>query len=257
MPESRDRLSRAIDIAALFARRRSGIVGFYEDQQDLERAFFGSPSGPPMVANRTRAVGMSPIGRGRGGSGTPRGQTGRGRNIYRTQAIGRENTPIGSVRRGNGSGRGRASNSVLPSWYPRTPLRDITAIVRAIERRREILGVGRAQEIESSVPRSYGVLDSSEESPDAHLERSNTIMSPIPSLELKPCPPTVGKIPRILLDITNQSSEDSLLTPQKKLLNSIDTVEKEVIEELQKLKRSASAKKAERDKKVRTLMSMR
>ncbi|KAF2313027.1 hypothetical protein GH714_008804 [Hevea brasiliensis] len=130
-------------------------------------------------------------------------------------------------------------------------------LIEAIERRRERLGVGRAQEIESSVPRSYGVLDSSEESPDAHLERSNTIMSPIPSLELKPCPPTVGKIPRILLDITNQSSEDSLLTPQKKLLNSIDTVEKEVIEELQKLKRSASAKKAERDKKVRTLMSMR
>ncbi|KAJ9184098.1 hypothetical protein P3X46_007872 [Hevea brasiliensis] len=257
MPESRDRLSRAIDIAALFARRRSGILGVYEDQPDLERALFGSPVRPPMVATRTGAVGMSPIGHGRGGLGTPRGQTGRGRNIYRTPAIGRENTPIGSARRGNSRGRGRASNSALPSWYPRTPLRDITAIVRAIERR-ERLGADRAQEIESPVPHAYGVLDSSEPSSVAHLEHSNTIMSPIPSLQVKRCPPTVGKIPKILLDITNQSSEDSdFLTPQKKLLNSIDTVEKEVMEELRKLKRTASAKKAEREKKVRTLMSMR
>lgn len=130
MPESRDRLSRAIDIAALFARRRSVILGIYEDQPDLERALSGSPARPPMVATRTGGAGMSPIGHGRVGLGTPRGQTGRGRNIYRTPAVGRENTPIGSVRQGNSRGRVRPSNSVLPSWYPRTPLRDITAIVR-------------------------------------------------------------------------------------------------------------------------------
>ncbi|KAF2287281.1 hypothetical protein GH714_039532 [Hevea brasiliensis] len=73
---------------------------------------------------------------------------------------------------GNSRGRGRASNSSLPSWYPRTPLRDITAIVRAIERR-ERLGADRAQEIESPVPHAYGVLDLSEPSSVAHLEHSN------------------------------------------------------------------------------------
>ncbi len=43
----------------------------------------------------------------------------------------------------------------------------------------------------------------------------------------------------------------------KKLLNSIDTVEKAVMEELEKLKKTPIAKKAERQYKVRTLMSMR
>ncbi|KAJ6300514.1 hypothetical protein OIU76_021330 [Salix suchowensis] len=71
-------------------------------------------------------------------------------------------------------------------------------------------------------------------------------------------PSTVGRVPKILQHITNQASGDSeSLTPQKKLLNSIDTVEKVVMEELQKLKRTPSAKKAETEKRVRTLMSMR
>ncbi|KDP37365.1 hypothetical protein JCGZ_06819 [Jatropha curcas] len=245
MTESRDRLSRAIDIAAVFSRRRSGALGFYLDQPDLESAL--SPIRRPIAAARTVTVGASPISRGRGGLGTPRI-----RNTHGTLV--RENTPVASLRRGNGNGRGR----ILPSWYPRTPLRDITAVVRAIERRREHLGVGRAQEIESPVPHAYGVHDSSPSPVAAHLEHGNTIMSPIPSLEVKRCPPTVGKVPKILLDITNQATEDSeFLTPQKKLLNSIDTVEKEVMEELRKLKRTASAKKAVRDKKVRTLMSLR
>ena len=44
---------------------------------------------------------------------------------------------------------------------------------------------------------------------------------------------------KILLNVTNQNAEESeLLTPQKKLLNSIDTVEKAVMEELQKIKRT-------------------
>ncbi|KAJ6747407.1 PROTEIN POLYCHOME [Salix koriyanagi] len=42
--------------------------------------------------------------------------------------LGRENIPPpGSARRR----RGRGSNSVLPAWYPRTPLRDVTAVVRS------------------------------------------------------------------------------------------------------------------------------
>lgn len=51
--------------------------------------------------------------------------------------------------------------------------------------------------------------------------------------------------------------DSDFLTLQKKLLNSIDVVEKVLLEELHKLKRTPTAKKAEREKKVRTLMSMR
>ncbi|EYU39899.1 hypothetical protein MIMGU_mgv1a026604mg [Erythranthe guttata] len=71
--------------------------------------------------------------------------------------------------------------------------------------------------------------------------------------------PKIGKVPKILLlNITNQDEGDSVsLTPQKKLLNDIDTVEKVVTEELRKLKSTPTAKKAERDKRVRTLLSMR
>ena len=44
---------------------------------------------------------------------------------------------------------------------------------------------------------------------------------------------------KILLGVANQKAEESeFLTPQKKLLNSIDAVEKAVMEELQKMKRT-------------------
>lgn len=83
--------------------------------------------------------------------------------------------------------------------------------------------------------------------------------TPNPTVGIKkPYLPSVGKVPKILLDITNQKTgEPDCLTPQKKLLNSIDTVEKVVMEELRKLEGTPSAKKAERQNRVRTLMSMR
>ena len=84
------------------------------------------------------------------------------------------------------------------------------------------------------------------------------MVSPSLAVGVKPRTPAVGKVPKILLGIANQNAgESEFLTPQKKLLNSIDTVEKVVMEELQKLKRTPSAKKAEREKRIRTLMSMR
>jgi len=66
------------------------------------------------------------------------------------------------------------------------------------------------------------------------------------------------KVPKIYLDISDlPEGESETLTPQKKLLNNIDQVQEAVLEELKKLKRTPSAKKAEREKRVRTLMSMR
>lgn len=92
----------------------------------------------------------------------------------------------------------------------------------------------------------------------APLEHKFSMISPSPSRRIRHYPPTVGKVPKILLDITEQSDGPSdFLTPEKKLLNSIEKVEKVVTEELNRLKRTPAAKRAEREKKVRTLMSMR
>lgn len=125
MPESRDRLVRPVDIATVFAQRRSGTLGIFRDEPEQSSNQLASPV--TLVANAT-AVRRQSIGRGRGG-GTPRSAFGRGRrNVYGSTwatraSTGRENTPTGSARRGS---------SVLPAWYPRTPLRDITAVVRVI-----------------------------------------------------------------------------------------------------------------------------
>ncbi|XVE75678.1 hypothetical protein DITRI_Ditri12bG0112100 [Diplodiscus trichospermus] len=187
------------------------------------------------------------------GFGTPRSNLRRGRNLYRTPARGRENTPMTAT--AMGSGRGRASGSVVPSWYPRTPLQDITAVVRAIERSRVRLGGGEGQMIESPTSLSERFLNSNVSS-GAPLEHN--FSTPASTARLKPCPPSVRSVSKILLNVTNQNADESeFLTPQKKLLNSIDTIEKAVMAELQKMKTTPSAKKAERQKKVRTLMSMR
>ena len=108
MPEARDRLSRPLDIASIFARRRANILGILDDSEELESALYG---GVRFGSPRT---------------GINRGRT-RGLRVYRPPATGAENTPPrGIVRRG----RARRSRSHLPSWYPRSPLRDITAITR-------------------------------------------------------------------------------------------------------------------------------
>lgn len=90
------------------------------------------------------------------------------------------------------------------------------------------------------------------------LGASTSSMSPNLAIGLKLQTPAGNKLPKILLDISHQSDGGSeFLTPQKKLLNSIDTVEKVVREELHKLKRTPSARKANKEKRIRTLMSMR
>ncbi|XWS56222.1 hypothetical protein CRYUN_Cryun09bG0067700 [Craigia yunnanensis] len=254
MAESRDRITRAVDIAEVFARRRSGPLGILSDEaQELlgspvQQAVTRRPMGVGITTSTARVGGI-----GRGISfGTPRSGIRRGRNLYRSTAPGRENTPMTATAMGRR--RGRATGSVLPSWYPRTPLQDITAAVRAIERRAP-LGEAEGLVIESPISQHERVLNSNVSS-GAQLEHS--FSTPASTARLKPCPPSVRNVSKILLNITNQNAKElELLTPQKKLLNSIDTVEKAVMEELQKMKRTPSAKKAERQRKVRTLMSMR
>ncbi|XP_028754870.1 protein POLYCHOME-like [Neltuma alba] len=230
MPESRDRRPQPVDIAAVFTSRRSGVMGIVDDELD-SALFRSTPSRVNTVWTTSgQAAGLG----GRRAGGSVIGSFGNLRNGPPT--IDR-NSPSWTDRRG----RVRPSRSVLPSWYPRTPLRDITAVVRAIERRRVRLGENQGQQPTSPCPADQSPAD-----------------SPIPTIGHKFRTPTGCKLPKILLDITNQSEEGpEFLTPQKKLLNSIDMVEKVVREELQKLKRTPSAKKADREKRVRTLMSMR
>lgn len=256
MPESRDRLSRPDEVRSTFARQRQSIGGIAilldEGQPEVGTPFrWGATA---MTGTR----GPMGVASTRGGRGVRRGSLGTPRSSTRNRR-GQENMASGSFRRGRG--RGRSTNSVLPSWYPRTPLREITYVVRAIERRRAATSLRESEglQIGSPMPQDQNVLVPSEPTSGAQLEHNLSLVTPNPTVRIKkPCQPSVGKVPKILLDITHQKAAGSdCLTPQKKLLNSIDTVEKVVMEELRKLKSTPSAKKAERQNRVRTLMSMR
>lgn len=97
-----------------------------------------------------------------------------------------------------------------------------------------------------------------ESSSQLEHETSMSMSSASADVGVKLQTPAAGKVPRIVLDIPCKSEGDSEnITPQKQLLNSLDKVEKVVQEELQKFRRTPTAKKAEREKRVRTLMSFR
>ncbi|KAK6127379.1 hypothetical protein DH2020_038890 [Rehmannia glutinosa] len=247
MPEARDRLSRDDDVVAAYSRRRvsrsggrniigrgSSIIFVVEDENEG-----GQVAGTPIRWRDAAMVGTP------GRMGLDRSNDAIGRTeIGRTAPItGRENlSPVV----GSGGGRGRGRGSALPIWYPRRPLNDITAVVRAIERRRK-----RGEDLQTDGPyvRTSG----------AQLEHDISLISPYPTILTRRCPSTIGKVPKILHNIThhNDGEDSAYLTPQKKLLNNIDTVEKVVMEELKKLRRTPLAKREEQKKRVRTLMSMR
>ncbi|XP_039017235.1 protein POLYCHOME-like [Hibiscus syriacus] len=211
MVESRDRLIRAVDLAQLFVRRLFGIFS------DEARELLVFPVVTPTLRCGGRHRESSFV--------TPRSVVRHG-----FPSIGRENTPLTVT----GHGRGRGTSSVLPSWYPRPPLNDITAVVRAIERR-------RARSEGLTIPEDEGGLSSNVSS---GVQLEHNFSTPASTARLKPCPLSVPEVSKILLGGINMNAEESeLLTPQKKLLNSIDTVGKAVMEELQKLKRTPSSRK--------------
>ncbi|KAL1569350.1 uv-b-insensitive 4 [Salvia divinorum] len=263
MAVSRDRLSRQDTIVASYSQRRVSRIGdmnigrenpipfiLVDDNEEGLNArtpfrwrdttmagnagSVGVAAGGASGAPRFRPQNLSHLagsGRNRvGGFGTPR--------IRRVARLaGPENM---SLAVGSGLGRG----GVLPAWYPRRPLNDITAVVKAFERRRREQGGGG---------RGLQTDRDQVSTPSGHLVQNKAMVSPFLNR-----PRSIGKVPKILLDITHQNGGDgACLTPQKKLLSSIDVVERVVMEELQKMKRTPSAKRAEREKRVRTLMSMR
>ncbi|KAF6165960.1 hypothetical protein GIB67_012857 [Kingdonia uniflora] len=174
------------------------------------------------------------------------GRRGRGVGLFGsvTPLLGVENRHL----RGAGRGRGRSlRNSVLPSWYPRRPLGDITAVVNAIERR-------RIQSEGDSFPSRQELQIFNDADDCAPLEHHrSSLATPTPTVNMIRSK-LAGPIQKVLHDYQGEREE---LTPQKKLLNSIDLVQKAVLKEFRKMEKTPEAKRAERDKKVRILMSMR
>ncbi|KAK7259400.1 hypothetical protein RIF29_25007 [Crotalaria pallida] len=126
-----------------------------------------------------------------------------------------------------------------------TPIRRRRVPRKAIERRRTRVGEVEGQQMpDPSVPDA-----------GAHVEHSASAISPN-QVSVKLRTPGCCKVPKIMLDVSTPSENESELTPQKQLLNSIDAVEKVVREKLQKLKRTPGAKRAEREKRVRTLFGI-
>lgn len=131
MPEARDRIERPVDYSVAFLNRRSH--GVLLDEPATQLNLFGAPV-QRVPSEATGNTGLGSFGQGSmtGRGGLVRGNFGirrtvgrRGQTQFRSPQ-GRENTSLGVTRRG----RPRASISVLPSWYPRTPLRDVSAVVR-------------------------------------------------------------------------------------------------------------------------------
>lgn len=124
---------------------------------------------------------------------------------------------------------------------------------KAIERRIARLGEVEGQQIRNTNLTSNRLVSEPSEPASASAVKSSK------SVGVKLRTPFGSKVPKIFLDISElpEHDESEALTPQKKLLDNIDQVEEAVREELNKLKRTPSAKKTEREKRVRTLMSMR
>lgn len=142
MPEARDRLSRQEDVLAAYSNRRRIISSGSRNVGRVNSEVFVPEDEAEEQATRTpfRWRGTAMVGTpgpmrvasGRGSIGTPR--IGRSPNFGRSSAltIGRENmSPVVGSGRGRGGRLGRGS-IILPAWYPRKPLRDITAVVRVI-----------------------------------------------------------------------------------------------------------------------------
>ncbi|OVA11183.1 hypothetical protein BVC80_1743g11 [Macleaya cordata] len=269
MAEPRDRLVREDPLTPILMSGRRSIGGVWQDFGSERsssrlsvgggRNLFGSP-----FQSTTRSMEISPSQgvwmRRNGSYGTPRvsriGSELR-RNLYGTPLDVRENPMFSGTRRRSGGRGGRPRNTnPLPSWYPRTPLRDITAVVNAIERRRAQMSEADRHRLANPSPLESSVLGPNLSFTGALLEPEISLTTPNLKAAIKGHHTPAHRLPKIFLD--NYATEESdFMTPQKKLLNSIDQVEKVVMEEFRRMKRTPSAKKAERAKKVRTLMAMR
>lgn len=141
MPEARDRLSRAEHpIATYRPRLRSITLG--ENAGRGDTVFFVLEDEPELARGsvtpfRWRDTMMTGIHGTIGVAAASAGATRRGRGGHRRGIPGspgiRQDQNVGQENISPTVGRGRGGRgSVLPYWYPRTPLRDITSVVRVM-----------------------------------------------------------------------------------------------------------------------------
>ncbi|XP_072980006.1 uncharacterized protein [Typha angustifolia] len=176
--------------------------------------------------------------------------------------------------------RARPRKSPLPEWYPRTPLRDVTAVVNAVERRRSRLRAVAAQQRS----RNPEVTSPSEHVTATSPEESN-VLSQTPPIQdnqsivsVNSSGPTVANTAASQTELlltcsspdlvpfadqslqtasvsTNPSPTDLNKTAfERKLSSSIDEIERIVMENLKRSPKVAPPKKATQRS---TLLSMR
>ncbi|OEL37099.1 hypothetical protein BAE44_0001884, partial [Dichanthelium oligosanthes] len=148
--------------------------------------------------------------------------------------------------------------SPLPDWYPRTPLRDITSIVKALERRSRLQDAAAQQQIQWTEDSSQS-LDpitpvQAESTPTT--EEAQAVATPATSLadgKMK----TSSSPSDNFLQATPSKTNDPALSDlmEKKLSSSIEQIEKMVRRNLKKTPKAAQHSK--RAVQRRILMSMR
>uniref|UniRef100_A0ACD5UC05 Uncharacterized protein n=1 Tax=Avena sativa TaxID=4498 RepID=A0ACD5UC05_AVESA len=152
----------------------------------------------------------------------------------------------------------------LPDWYPRTPLRDITAIVKAIERSRLRIAAARQQgETPEQFPQP---VESTTTLPAEHTQAQDSLAiasgSGSTQSDARPAASRENSF-----KVYSLPSKSSLKTPtkpidpavadhmEKKLSSSIEQIEKMVKKKLKRTPEAAQPSK--RASQRRTLMSMR
>ncbi|KAH0458350.1 hypothetical protein IEQ34_013665 [Dendrobium chrysotoxum] len=170
----------------------------------------------------------------------------------------KENIPYG-WRRSPAARLRRSGRSPLPDWYPRTPLRDITSIVKAYEKRRLRIQAAHTAAASSSVAPDLEITNPRSQ------ESSSTASQPSMKLPMKSCPRITTEPP---LQVDESPPTPAPLTPAlmtghvddgqtsetgSTLLNSIEQIEKAVKKNMIKMKKPES----KRVTQLRNLMSMR
>lgn len=176
--------------------------------------------------------------------------------------------PVGAVK------TAPKSRSPLPDWYPRTPLRDITSIVKALERRSRLEDAAAQQQIqwiEDSSQSADSTTPVQAEQNDPH----NTLQAPeaLGAVASGPGSTSVGATPPASVaegepKESSSPSDCSLQTVpskpndsahadlvEKKLSRSIEQIEKMVNQRLKETPKAAQPSKVSVQR--RTLMSMR
>ncbi|KAK8957915.1 hypothetical protein KSP39_PZI000066 [Platanthera zijinensis] len=157
----------------------------------------------------------------------------------------KENIPRGWRRSPAGRYR-RTGKSPLPEWYPRTPLRDITSIVKAYERRRALIQAAAAQSPADS-PAPHHLLQITDPS---QQESSST--PPQPPMKPQSYKPTAPQTPAAQTIHVGDDAQ-AAAAAETALLSSMEQIEKAVKRNMKAMKKPES----KRANQLRNLMSMR